>query len=196
MQLEQQSLEQKCDKLNESCREKERAKQKYHKMYTTLKEQHHAAGIELQADHDAENVLEAAHYNTAKHQTGQPVHSRAGSNGSGRSGGRSNSTTVWQARMQGSRASLPSARESHQLPKFAHFLTARRQRTRCGNSIGSPHSSARTDLRQRRRESCCTRRQRSPRRPLSPCATEHRCKRLWQQQQHGIRRHRHCRQSR
>lgn len=183
MQLEQQSLEQKCDKLNESCREKEKAKQKYQKLYTTLKEQHHAAGIELQADHDADNVLEAAQYNTAKHQNGQPVQSRAGSTGSrGRNGGRQNPANIWQTNMPGSRANLQSARESRQLSEVEHVLTARRQCTRCDNAIKPSHSASGTHLWRRRRKSCCTWRQCSSRHPFSPCASKDRCERLWQQQ--------------
>ena len=74
-----------------------------------------AAGIEVAAEHDAENVLDAAHYNnTTNHRKGQPRPSRAGSNGSGGSGRRQQQANPWQIRVQGSRASLQSAREFHE----------------------------------------------------------------------------------
>lgn len=113
MQLEQKSLEQKCDKLYESCREKEKSKNTIQQMYTKLKQQHQAAGMEIAADHDADNVLEAAHYNHANDLNGQHTTARANSNGSRRSGGRPNATNLWQNRVEGSRAGLQSARESH-----------------------------------------------------------------------------------
>lgn len=122
MQLEQKTLEQKCDKLAESCREKERVKQKLQKLYASLKQQHVAAGMEVAADHDAENVLEAAHHNTTNYWNEQPKPSRAHSNASGGSGRRPHQANAWQNRVQGSRAGLQSARESGHAPQLPSRL--------------------------------------------------------------------------
>ena len=110
MQLEQKNLEQKCEKLHESNREKEKAKQQLQRLYISLKQQHVAAGLEVAAEHDADNVLGAAQYNTANHPNGPSRVSRAGSKGSGHGGERHNPAGFWQTGGQGSRAGLQSAR--------------------------------------------------------------------------------------
>ena len=114
MQVEQKTLEQKCDKLAESCREKDKAKQQLQKLYTSLKQQQIAPGMEVAAEHYAENVLDAAHSNNANtHRNGQLRPTRAGSIGSGGSGGRQQQQAYpWQNRVQGSRAGIQSARKS------------------------------------------------------------------------------------
>lgn len=112
MQVEQRNLEQKCDKLVQSCREKERAKSEVQNLYNRLKQKHRAAGLEVAADYDAENVLETANYNNSSGREGQERVGRAGSNGSRGSGGHQNTANLWQNRVEGSRAGLQSARKS------------------------------------------------------------------------------------
>ena len=68
--------------------------------------------MEVAAEHDAENVLEAAHYNTTNHRSGLPRPGRAESNGNVGSRGRQKPASLWQSHVQGSRAGLQSARES------------------------------------------------------------------------------------
>ena len=118
MHLEKKSLEDRNQELQTAYREKAKKQQEIHKLYTALKHQQAAAGMEVAADHDAENVLQAAatgSYNNATHRNGQPVQSRAGSDGSG---GRRQNTHAWDNRGQGNRNGLQSARKSDQSPRL------------------------------------------------------------------------------
>lgn len=117
MQVEQKNLEHKCEKLHQQNIEKDRSKKGVADLYQKLKQQQMAAGIEIAADHDAENVLEAAHYNTTNHRNVQQRTGRAGSNGSHGSGARAQATNYdWQNRVEGSRTGLQSARKSCSAP--------------------------------------------------------------------------------
>lgn len=85
MQLEQNALEKKNQELADAFREKAKNQQQLQKLYTALKQQQLAAGMELAAEHDAEHVLNtvaAGSYTTAHHRDAQPPR-RSGSNGSG-----------------------------------------------------------------------------------------------------------------
>lgn len=89
-------------------------------IYHKLKQKHMAAGLEVAADYDADNVLEAANYNNAGGRDGQARAGRAGSNGSRGSGGHPNPANLWQNRVEGSRAGLQSARKSCLVQSLRH----------------------------------------------------------------------------
>ena len=114
MHVEQKTLEQKNHDLAEAFREKSKNQQQLQKLYQQLKQQQVAAGLEFAADHDAEQVLQAAGGGFAggNHRTGGQPQTR-GSNGSGGSGGRRNSNN-WNNQPQGSRAGLQSSRKPRQ----------------------------------------------------------------------------------
>lgn len=114
MQIEQKSLEQKYDKLTEAFREKEKSRLQVTHLYNKLKHQTHAAthaaGIEMAAEYDAENVIEPSHYVTSNQGRGHTGNRGPGSIGSAGSGRRQHSVNSWQQRVEGSRAGLQSTR--------------------------------------------------------------------------------------
>ncbi len=112
MQVGYDALEKKNRALSEAFKEKSRTQAQLQKLYTTLKQQQIAGGIELAAEHDAENALHAGQYPTASRQGGLPVHSRAGSGGSGGGGAQARQATrPWESQFQGSRNGLQTARK-------------------------------------------------------------------------------------
>ena len=114
MHLEQKKLESQNHELGNAYREKAKQQGQLQKLYTSLKHQQVAAGLELAADDDAENVLQAATtgpYNTSTDRNGQPMQSRAGSKGSRGSGGRRQNVHPWENPAQNNRAGLQSSRE-------------------------------------------------------------------------------------
>lgn len=88
MHIEQKNLEQKNDKLQEQYRAKAKSHAHYETLYKKLKRQQVTGGLELAAEHDAEDVLQTAG------QRGPSIHSRAGSGHSGNSGGRHHSGRI------------------------------------------------------------------------------------------------------
>ena len=114
MHLEQKKLEDKNLELAEHYREKSKKQAQLQRMYNTLKQQQVAAGLELAADHDADNGLHAAAsgpYNTSTHRARQPMQNRAGSNDSAGSGGRRQNVHGWENQAPGNRAGLQSSRK-------------------------------------------------------------------------------------
>ena len=115
MHMEQKDLEQKNHELVEKYREKSKQQNRMQQLYTTLKQQQLAAGMELAAEHDAENVLHGAGaggHNQSNYRNGQPLQSR-NSNDSAGSGGRRNGMQAWQNdQAQGDRAGLHTSRKS------------------------------------------------------------------------------------
>ena len=114
MHVEQKNLAQKNNELAEAYSKKARSQSQLQRLYTSLKQQQVAAGMELAADHDAENVLHAAGldtFNHATHRNGHPLQSR-NSHGSEGSGRRRRTDYTWENNLpQGSRAGLQSARK-------------------------------------------------------------------------------------
>lgn len=114
MQSEQKSLEQKNHELAGAFREKAKHQQHLQKLYSSLKQQQLAAGIELAAEHDAEHVVQAAgigsHGKTsqiASHQgQGHPVSSGSGG------GRRIHSYHAFENQVQGSRLRMGSSRSA------------------------------------------------------------------------------------
>jgi len=103
MHVEQKNLEQKNRDLADKFKEKAKAQQTLQKLYQSLKAQQLAAGMEVAAEYDAENVLQTAgraSYNGNSRYSGQQVHSRAGSNDSG---SRSRTIDAWQNQAHGIR---------------------------------------------------------------------------------------------
>lgn len=96
MQIEQKSLEQKNHELQEQYRSKAKSQRQIHHMYTKLKQQQVAGGLELAAEHEAEDTLQVAG------NRGAPLHSRTGSGHSGNSGGRHQTKfDVWEEQQYG-----------------------------------------------------------------------------------------------
>ena len=113
MHIEQKKLEGKNHELADAYREKAKKQAQLHKMYNGLKQQQLAAGMELAANYDAENILQAgagAPRNTSTHRNGQPMYSRTGSNGSGGSGGRRQNNRGWSNQAQTNRVGLQTSR--------------------------------------------------------------------------------------
>ena len=112
MHVEQKSLEQKNHDLAAKYREKAKTQTQMERLYKSLKHQQLAAGMELAADHDAEDALHAVvggHFGNINYR--QHTHSRAGSNTSGARDAHRNDVDVWNNQIQGSRAGLQSARQ-------------------------------------------------------------------------------------
>ena len=106
MDGEQKTLGKKNEELAQKFREKSKNHQKLQQLYTSLKQQHMASGLEVAADHDAEHALQAAaggEYNMSNHRNGPQMQSRAGSYGSGGSGGRRQNVNAWETQGHGSR---------------------------------------------------------------------------------------------
>lgn len=103
LQLQQQELEKKNQDLVNHFRDKSKKHQKLLGEFQKIKQQQFAAGIESAADHEADDVLQAAAtvgHNPHQHRHGQPMPSRAGSNGSG---GRHPQGNTWPNQAQGGR---------------------------------------------------------------------------------------------
>lgn len=121
MHLDQKALEQKNHELQEQYRNKARAAYQLDKMYKKLKQQQGTGGLELAAEHEAEDSLQM----TGAH--GVPRHVRAGSGHSGNSGGRGQTKFgVWEAQQYGlgagDRAGLQSASEFTNLSSRALIM--------------------------------------------------------------------------
>lgn len=82
MHIDQKNLEQKNHELQEQYRNKAKSAHQLQRMYNKLKQQQVAGGLELAAEHEAEDTVHIAG------NRGAPMHSRAGSGHSGNSGGR------------------------------------------------------------------------------------------------------------
>ena len=108
MHIEQKKLEEKNHELAERFREKAKNQAQLQRLYTSLKQQQVAHGMELAAEHDADNVLHAV---ASNNRGGQPLHSRAGSNNSGGSGNRRQNLQGWDSHGQGNRHGLQSSRK-------------------------------------------------------------------------------------
>ena len=123
--MEQKELENKNHELVEKYREKSKQQNRMQQLYTTLKQQQLAAGMELAAEHDAENVLHGAGgavHNQSNYRNGQPLQSR-NSNGSAGNGGRRNGIQAWQNdQPQGSRAGLHTSRKSSKICRHDKVL--------------------------------------------------------------------------
>lgn len=114
MQLDQQKLESKNQELAGHLKGRMKQHQTLQKMYTSLKQQQIAAGMESAADYDAENVLHAAATGSSKistHRNGQAMYSRAGSHGSGESGGHRQHVNAWGSQAQGNRPGFQTSCE-------------------------------------------------------------------------------------
>ena len=114
MQLDQQKLESKNQELAGHLKGRMKQHQTLQKMYTTLKQQQIAAGMQSAADYDAENVLYAAATGPSKistHRNGQAMHSRAGSYGSGESDGHRQHVNAWGNQAKGNRPGFQTSRE-------------------------------------------------------------------------------------
>ena len=114
MRLQQEQLESKNQELARHFREKSSQQQKLHKMYMTLKQQQIAAGMEVAGDYDAEHVLQAAAtgpHNSSTHRNGPPMQTRAGSHGSGGSGGLRQNVHGWENQAQSSRRGYQTSRK-------------------------------------------------------------------------------------
>ena len=88
MHEEQKTLEEKNDELAKAFREKAKGQAQLQKLCSSLKQQQVAAGMQLAAEHDAENAIQTAgdaHLNINTHRNGQPSRSR-GSHGSSGNG--------------------------------------------------------------------------------------------------------------
>ena len=110
MHVEHKSLEQKNHELAGAFREKAKHQQQLQKLYTQLKQQQIAAGMEFAAEHDAENVLHAVGGGQSGNANYRPqMPSRASSIGSG---GRRNTVNPWQNQAQGSRGGYQTSRTS------------------------------------------------------------------------------------
>jgi len=105
--MQQQDMERRNGELAEKLKEKTRSEQKLRVLYQQIKGQQLSAGIELAAEHDAENALHAAGHDATARHGGQPLQSRAGSNGSS---GRSRTIDAWHEQVSGSRAGLQTSR--------------------------------------------------------------------------------------
>lgn len=105
MQIEQKNLEQKNHELQVQYRSKARSQKRIQTLYEKLKQQQVAGGLELAAEHAAEDTLQVAG------MRGAPLHSRTGSGHSGNSGGRRQTKfDVWeQQQYGGDRGGLQSA---------------------------------------------------------------------------------------
>ncbi|KAH9845015.1 chiasma assembly [Teratosphaeria destructans] len=117
MHLEQKELEQKNHDLGEAYRDKSKQQQQLQRLYTSMKQQQLAAGIELAAEHNAEHVLQSAGVGKQAKGNAHDRHrlNRAGSNGSGGSGGQSRTIHQWESRQQqaqGSRAGFGTGRSA------------------------------------------------------------------------------------
>jgi E3 ubiquitin-protein ligase CCNP1IP1 len=110
MHMEQKKLEEKNQSLIDAFKEKSKKQQQLQKMYTQLKQQQMAAGLEVAADYDADNVLHnaaAATHNDAGYRDGRAAHGRSGSGGSG---GKRNNTAAWTHTAPNNRAGMQSSR--------------------------------------------------------------------------------------
>ena len=119
MREEKKKLEEKNQKLAEAYREKGKKQQQLQRLYDQLKQQQLAAGLEVAASFDADNVLHdvaTAPRNNTNHRGGVPLQSRAGSNGSGGKDGLRNNANAWGSCPPNYRAGLQSSRMA--------FLTA------------------------------------------------------------------------
>ncbi len=116
MHDEKKKLEEKNEKLAEAYREKGKKQQQLQRLYTQLKQQQLAAGLEVAANFDADNVLNdiatAPRNNNANsnNRGGVPLQSRAGSNGSSGKGGRRNNAYAWESNPPDYRTGLQTAR--------------------------------------------------------------------------------------
>ena len=96
MHIEQKSLEEKNAALQANYRSKAKEHQHISKLYNKLKQQQVAGGLELAAEHDAEDVLQGVGHRSA------PLQSRAGSHGSAASGGhRQTKFGAWEQQQYG-----------------------------------------------------------------------------------------------
>ena len=140
MHVEQKSLEQKNNDLAGAFREKAKNQQQLQKLYQSLKQQQLATGMELAADHDAEHVLHAAGLG---HRNDRHMQSRAGSNGSGGSGGHNRTVHPWEQMQQGSRGGLQTARTLNPSLEYRYVADPlHRQRTYPCDTIRSPRTPA------------------------------------------------------
>ncbi|KAK3707504.1 hypothetical protein LTR37_012146 [Vermiconidia calcicola] len=116
MHLEQKQLESKNQELAAAYREKAKKQQQLHSLYQKLKNQQLEAGMEVAADYDADHVLQNAAtgaFNVPNPRNGQPLRSRAESNGSGGNGARRVKPNKWNGHPQNNR---PGFQSSHSAP--------------------------------------------------------------------------------
>ena len=114
MHLEQKQLESKNQELAAAYREKAKKQQQLHSLYQKLKNQQLEAGMEVAADYDADHVLQNAAtgaFNVPNPRNGQPLRSRAESNGSGGNGARRVKPNKWNGHPQNNRPGFQSSRK-------------------------------------------------------------------------------------
>lgn len=96
MHIEQKNLEQKNHELQERYRSKAKREAQLKTLYDKLKAQQVAGGLELAAEHEIEDSLQAAG------GRGPPLHQRVGSGNSGASGGhRQTKLGMWEQHQYG-----------------------------------------------------------------------------------------------
>lgn len=140
MHIDQKNLAQKNHELVEKYREKAKNHQQLEKLYNSLKQQQLASGIELAAEHDAENVIMNAggiplNNNARPHE--HVMHSRAGSRGSGSSGRRRQHAQHWESQVLSNVAAQRNSRkpltkglkQSTDLARILPLSTQRHQAT-------------------------------------------------------------------
>jgi hypothetical protein len=87
-------------------RERSKKYQKLQQTYQALKQKQLETGIEIAADYEAEDVIQAAAagpYNMHHNRHGQPMPARNGSGGSGGSSGRRQTINAWPSQAQNTR---------------------------------------------------------------------------------------------
>ena len=129
MHDEKRKLEEKNEKLAEAYREKGKKQQQLQRLYTQLKQQQMAAGLEVAADCDATHVLNDVttaprHENTQR--GGVPLPSRAGSNGSGGKAPYRANSNAWQSHPADYRPGFQSSRMALVLLPYRVLLTISR----------------------------------------------------------------------